>query len=118
MGHSSRERNVKHTDLTMSDENPSKNRGSDAAVGIRPQEGADQSNGKQLVRANSGRPLVARNGGITDQADRSSQDGGIKHAHLTMIKGKPSKNRGSEAAVGIRPQEGADQSKASRSWCS
>ena len=42
--HSSREKVVKHTDLTMSDENPSKNRGSDAAVGIRPQEGADQSN--------------------------------------------------------------------------
>ena len=58
--HSSQERNVKYTDLTMSDENPSKNRGSDASVGIRPQEGDDQSNGKQLVRANSEESLYMR----------------------------------------------------------
>ena len=44
----------------MSDENPSKNRGSDASVGIRPQEGDDQRNGKQLVRANSEESLYMR----------------------------------------------------------
>ena len=65
---------------------------------------------RTLARANSSRPLIAHNGGITDPEDHSSQDGRIKHADLTMSKGKRSKNRGSDAAVGIRPQEGADQS--------